>query len=417
MNKQKNPVNPVYPVQKEGPVPPPSSAPVVAQPISRSAVYFAGFVALGLAMAIIGPTLPILAENTGSQISQIGILFTVRSLGGLIGAPLTGRLYDRRPGHKILALVLLAMALMLALLPLGNHLWQLALVVFFLGIVEIGLDIGGNTLLMWLHGERVSPYMNALHFFFGVGAFFAPIILAQMLLLNEGPAGVRWTYWLIALLMLPVAAWVWRTASPESPEKANGNQNARPVPRLILFFLIALFFLYVGAEVSFGGWIYSYALQQGLATAVSAAYLTSLFWGALMVGRLISVPLARWVPPRGMLAGALVGCLFSSALLLSRPDSMPVLYAGTAAMGLFMAVIFPTLLSFAERRMTISGRVTSWFFIGATLGAMSLPWLAGQVLDRVSPLAFLGLVAAILVAEMVVFLLLVLISWTRPEKR
>ena len=53
----------------------------------------------------------------------------------------------------------------------------------------------------------------------------------------------------------------------------------------MLVTLIALFFfLYVGAEVSAGGWIYSFALKSGIATVSSAAYLTSVFWAAFTAG-------------------------------------------------------------------------------------------------------------------------------------
>ena len=115
-----------------------------------------------------------------------------------------------------------------------KHEKKITQAIFLLGMVEIGLDIGGNTLLMWLHGERVSPYMNALHFFFGVGAFLAPLILAQMLLLNDGPAGVRWTYWLLALLMLPVALLMALTASLKFSNlfafSAGAEKKRSPLP-------------------------------------------------------------------------------------------------------------------------------------------------------------------------------------------
>ena len=50
-----------------------------------------------------------------------------------------------------------------------------------------------------------------------------------------------------------------------------------------------------------------------------------------------------------------------------------------------MASVFPTTFSLAERRMTITGRITSYFFVGVTLGAMTVPWLIGQLFDRYTP--------------------------------
>ena len=38
-----------------------------------------------------------------------------------------------------------------------------------------------------------------------------------------------------------------------------------------------------------------------------------------------------------------------------------------------VASIFPTTLSLAERHVTITGQVAGWFFVGASLGGMSLP--------------------------------------------
>jgi len=67
-----------------------------------------------------------------------------------------------------------------------------------------------------------------------------------------------------------------------------------------------------------------------------------------------------------------------------------------------MASIFPTTLTLAERRMTITGRVTGWFIVGASAGSMSLPWLVGQLFERTGPRAamfvvFIALAAAALV--------------------
>jgi fucose permease len=50
-----------------------------------------------------------------------------------------------------------------------------------------------------------------------------------------------------------------------------------------------------------------------------------------------------------------------------------------------MASIFPTVLVWAERRMSMTGTVTSMFLVGASLGAMFLPWLIGQLFEAMGP--------------------------------
>ena len=132
--------------------------------------------------ASLGPTLPGLAENTGSDIAQISYLFTARSFGYLLGSLRGGRAFDRVKGQSLMAGLLFCMAGMMALVPLARSLWFLAALLLILGLSEGAIDVGGNTLLVWVHRERVGPYMSALHFFFGIGALIAPLIAAQFLL-------------------------------------------------------------------------------------------------------------------------------------------------------------------------------------------------------------------------------------------
>ena len=127
--------------------------------------------------------------------------------------------------------------------------------------------------------------------------------------------------WLWALLLcLPVALWLSRFPSPVPPKNARvlpedsghlSESDPAAVPahagagRAKIVLLIALLLLfYVGAEVAFGGWIYTYAVALDLSDVTTAAYLTSAFWGALTVGRLLAIPLATRFRPRSILFAA-----------------------------------------------------------------------------------------------------------------
>ena len=370
----------------------------------KTAAYYAAFVALGLANASLGPTLPGLAEQTQTRLSEISYLFTARSLGYLLAALLGGRLYDRQPGHTLMATMLLLMAAMLALAPLVPALWLLMLILLLLGIAESGLDVGGNTLLVWVHRDKVGPFMNGMHFFFGVGAFLSPIIIAQALLLG---GGITWAYWTLALLMLPAAIWLLRQSSPSLPA-VSASEPARPINGALVALIALFFFLYVGAEVSYGGWIFTYTVARGLGSETAAAYLTSAFWGSLTAGRLLSIPVAARLRPRAILGLGLAGCLGSVAVILLWPHSLTAVWLGTLSLGLSMASIFPTTLSLAERHLPISGRVTGWFFVGASLGGMSLPWLIGQLFEAIGPHVTILAITAALIAAVAVFVTLML---------
>jgi MFS transporter, FHS family, Na+ dependent glucose transporter 1 len=374
------------------------------QALLKTVGYYAAFIALGLVSASLGPTLPGLAKNTSSQLSQISLLFAARSSGYLAGSLFGGRLYDRMTGHPVMSGSLLLMAGMMGAAPLLTQLGMLAGAIFVLGMAEGALDVGGNTLLVWVHQEKVGPFMNGLHFFFGVGAFLSPLIIAWAM--PENGTIVR-AYWTLALLQLPAALWLLRLSSPAGHATSADVSSERPNGRLVTL-IVLFFFFYTGAEVAFGGWIYSYAVGLRLSSHAVAAYLTSAFWGALTLGRLLAVPLAVRFPSRSILLADCLGCLTSLAILLLGSHSLTATFVGTCGGGLSMASIFPAALSLAQGRMRITGQVTGWFFVGASAGGMVLPWLIGQFFETVGPRAtivilFIDMTAAMTVLAILTF--------------
>lgn len=365
--------------------------------------YFLAFIALGMTSAALGPTLPALAEQTSTQLSGISFLFATRSLGFLVGSIMAGRVYDRLPGHPLLIGLLLLMGFSLAFVPVVSQLWLLTIIMFLAGFVESGVDVGSNTLLVWRFGQKVGPYMNSLHFFFGVGAFLSPIIIAQTVLVS---GGIRLAYWVLALSVLPAVFFFLRFPSP--PIRLRDTAVHGGKTNLLLIVLVAAFlFLYVGAEVAYGGWIYTYATTLGLSSVTAAAYLTSFFWGALTLGRLLSIPLTAKLHPQKLLGGALTGCLLSMGVLLAGQNSIVALWVGTIGLGLSMSVIFPTTISLAEHTLSLNSQMTSYFFMGAALGSMSIPWLIGQLFERIGPIVTMLTIFITLLLAAVVFGLLI----------
>jgi FHS family Na+ dependent glucose MFS transporter 1 len=366
--------------------------PVTASPaltnrrrLLRAFAYYAAYVALGLSISAMGPTLPGLADQTASSLSQISIIFTANSFGYIFGSLLGGRLFDRRPGHPVLAVTLFSIALMLFAMPLLPARWLLIVVFLLLGAAMGVLDVGGNTLIVWLFGHQVGPYMNALHLSFGVGAFLSPMIIDRMVILS---GGIRWAYWLLALLVAPVAVWVLRVPSPAHPQGEDHTAAGSAAGRGYLWLTIliaALMFMHVGAELSYGGWVFSYAVALRLGPETTARLLNSVFWGALTLGRLVAIPLAVRLRPSTMLLLDLIGAALSLAVMIVFPGWTPGVWIGTFGFGFSIASLFATCMNFAENRMPITGRVTAIMLVGANLGSMSLPWIIGQFFESVGP--------------------------------
>jgi len=369
---------------------------------STTLAYYIAYIALGMSVAALGPTLFGLAENTETTLSQISILFTAMSLGGMIGSLIGGYLYDNIIGNPVMGLALIGMTLGLALTPIIPTLWLLSLVIFLLGIVVGITDVGGNILLVWLHRDRVEPYMNTLHFFFGVGAFISPLVIAQALNYTDD---VRWAYWILATLALIASFQLFRTPSPVAPV-ASEQAPLRPAKPLIITLLVLFFFLFVAGEISYAGWIAPYVVASDLATEANAAYLTSLFWGALTIGRLISIPLAFRFSLKVILWSDLLLCMLGLLIILVWPQTLTMVGVGTILVGLGMASLFPAGISLAERSMTVTGRITSFLLVGGSLGSMSIPWIIGQLFEPIGPQSVLWIITGVMGGALVLLVIL-----------
>ncbi len=378
----------------------------------QTAAYFGVMVSLGLANAALGPTLPRLAAQAGVTIGAVSILFSARSLGYLCGSLLSGRLYDRLPGHPVMAAAALLLSAMLLLVPHAPVFWILVGIAGGWGLAESGLDVGSNALLIWVHGHAVAPYMNALHFCFGLGALLSPIIVARMMALSGTHASA---YNVLAVLVFPVVLLAFLPGP--RPPVANAEHAGMQRPTGLLPLIMAFFFLHVAAEASFGGWIYTYALRRGLADEASAAYLTAAFWAALTVGRLLSILISARLRPRTLLLGGLAGALASVAVIAGWPADPAALWLGTAGSGLCIGPMFAATVLLAERRMPISGATTAWFFVGTSCGAMTVPYIIGQLFEWRGPQMLLLAIAVVLLLAMLVLAALLAFFPVRPGSR
>jgi FHS family Na+ dependent glucose MFS transporter 1 len=355
--------------------------------------YFALFIYLGLGAAVLGPTLPALAEQVGLPVTEVSGLF-LAGVGFTAGTALASRLFDRMPGHLLLAGAQLFSAALLVVIPLMPSLWLLMLVIAVKSVADGMINTGGNTLLMWTHGDRVGPYMNALHFFFGLGAFVAPFIVAQVVAI---PGGYRWAYWILAavggLISTRLLTLRGGPRPPQHAAGADGGQAARtPVTHPVVLSALAFLFFYVGGEIAFGGWLYTYATELSLASVTSAAYLTSAFWLAFTVGRLLSIPMASRFRPAAIVLTALSGCLLVLAALIALPGSSAVLWAAAVALGFCLAPIYATGFTLAGQSVQLSARVSGVILLGDSLGGLLLPYLVGPVIERFGPRALTYLI-------------------------
>jgi FHS family Na+ dependent glucose MFS transporter 1 len=376
--------------------------------------YGIAFVALGLGLSSIGPLLPYLAENVKVSFAQISFVFTASSLGYMAGSAGGGRLYDRFKGHRLMVIALSLLIASLFLFPVTNVFYVLLALMFMAGLGQGLIDVGGNLNLLWIFQARVGPYMNALHFAFGVGAFLSPIIVHNVMQWSGGL--LTWPFWALAILSIPSYVGLVLLSSPKNPEKEAIEENKKTVNVRLVILMVLLFFIYCGVEGGFGGWIFTYATTLNITGQTGASYMNSFFWGALTLGRLVSIPLARKIAPSRLLLTNFGLAIAFMGLILVFPLNTVVLWIGSIGLGLSFSSIFPTLMSLAESRLQITGAVTGYFFLGVSLGAMSIPMLLGQIFDYIGHVQIMTALMVLLGLGLVVLLALIITSNSLGEK-
>jgi len=378
--------------------------------LGLSAVYFAAFLGIGLLIAAPGPCLRLFADRVGASLDQISSIFVGRALGYLAGTVCGGIALDKVPerANLMLSLGLIMTGVSSAAIALADSFPLLALLVGTQGITMGLLDTGGNVMLIRLHGAAaVEPFMQALHFFFGLGAFLSPLLLHQTLAQfgDYNAAFVIFGGYLavVGIVLAPIS-------SPAGPPKAEVDPKAasallpsmheRPVVLSASIFLG----VYVGLEVAFGAFIHLFAVEgpAGMASG-TAQLLTSAYWGGIAAGRLIAVPLSLKLTAVQMMQLDLVGSCVGGVVLLMFQDSKVVLWAVAAGFGLCMASIFPTALNVAGTVIDVDGKVATFLVVGAAFGEMVSPFVTGLLFEHSGSSALPQVTVASTIAQAAIF--------------
>lgn len=374
-------------------------------------VMCAAFLGLGMAISVLGPTFPDLAANVDSTVGNISYIFVGRSLGYLGGSVLGGVLFDHINQHLLLGLSMLATCAGLFVLPWCKKAIFLTGVMSIVGTSMGFLDTGGNVVIMNTWGDEAGPHVQALHFSFALGALLAPILaklipeilpldeihfkeIQQLLGVNKTsqelldmPLGIRksmLSYIVIATYILLVSLFLFilycKSQSNQSAAKSTEEKiQTAKYHNALIFLLCFFFFCYVGAEVAYGSYIFTYAITTAGMDHDIAAGLNSVFWGVFAAVRGLAICFATCLYPGTMLLLSVIGCAVASLYLLLFHTHPIVLWVGSALYGASMATTFPSGFSWAQQYTTIGGKSASLFVVGAALGEMAIPASVGYL--------------------------------------
>jgi MFS transporter, FHS family, glucose/mannose:H+ symporter len=352
-----------------------SNGPVSAQALTFAA--YAAFVPIGIATVLLGPMLPTLSARWSLNYSQAGALFTVQYLASTAAVALSGVMVSRWGFRFAMKAGLLLMSAGLALLLAGPKMMGILCIAASGG--GIGLAVpAANLLVAEVNPGRRSARLNLLNFCWSTGSVACPFLVAAAAKSHRLPLFLAAVAGFALLVAIGIAAMPSYIVEPNAAKDA-GQSKAPAIhwKNGVLLILAVLFFLYVGVENGFGGWIASYAKSLGSLTPALSVMTPSFFYTALMLGRWLAPVLLRMTDEiRLVQVGLLVACAGMAGLILSHGLRGVIVSASLAGLGL--SYVYPITISVLSQEFgPASSRVGSLMFTMSNLGGGLMPWMVG----------------------------------------
>ncbi|AZN39094.1 MFS transporter [Paenibacillus albus] len=386
------------------------------------------YLVTGLGQLVIGSIMEPMVHAYGIDYSDGGQLVMHQFLGGMVGIMFAPWLIAKR-GKKFVLLLSFAFIIIPEFLYATLPPWGVMLTIAPFAGIGLGMtEAVVGSLIIGYSGEKANTAMSRVETFFGVGALLIPfagaaLIQAGLWKLSFSFVGtlsvITFALWLFCwpkLLDRPAAsAEIAAAASHGSQALGSGSagskKKSKAQMRIILASCALFFFVYVGLEMSYINYLPSLLVHTNGLPESSATLAISLFWGAMVIGRLISGQIADRI---GGAMYLIVTCLVSAILFL-----MMTLFTGVVAafllafaVGFMMSGMFAIALVFANRATPgMTERTTSLLMACGGIGGGLLPKAAGWFLDQHGPDSVRWLFAG------TALLLLAVIVWTVVSAR
>lgn len=343
----------------------------------------AGFVVIGVITASLGPLIPVYTRKWGITDAQAGFFFPAQYFTSVVGVIATSWLLPRFGPSKVLGVGFFFLTVGMAFL--GVSPWYLT--AFCVTVSGFGYGLCNPTTNLrgtQLPSSNVAAAVSLLNFSWGVGAVACPFIVAALI-----PwIGLRGFGVCVAIFTAALCATHYfrkvpmRSDTVQKPKHSLADWKEKlAVSQAIP--LVFLFFLYVGTEASFGGWVG--ALEKRLPSTEHASALAiapSVFYGFLLFGRgLAPLALRHFTTVRITMGGLLITSLGGTAIALAHTQL--VLLAGVAAAGFGCAALFPVYVTWlADIFRDDADWLGALFFSAGSLGGAVLPQVVGIIATK-----------------------------------
>jgi len=325
-----------------------------------------------------------LTQDLGHPAGQAGFALTVYGLGGLIGAPLAGRLSDRAGALRVMQIALLLSGTFLLVLPLARSLLAVLILIFFWAVIGEAVRPASLAALaaatppaqrkaaMALHRLAINLGMSVGP---AVGGFLAMTSFFLLFVIDGATSVVAAALLTGVLLRRPKGAGA--VTIPAAPSAVGVLRDRQMLAFMVAWFMVGAMFFQLDAAFPL------YVVRE---LGLSQTFFGLLFTLNTILIIFLEVPLnlstTHWTHRRGLVLGALL--LASSFAVLSFARSPATIAMSVVILTFGEMIVFPAAATYvgdlapADRQ----GEYMGAYWMALSLAMVVGPWVGTLVMER-----------------------------------
>lgn len=339
-------------------------------------MYYA-FLCSGAMSTLLGVVLPSMTQEYNLDYALSGNLISFHQIGNLCALLVVGFLPFIIGRKKTVLILGSGIVLGLLLMALTGNVWLLIFAFLLTGLGRGTFSNITNVVVGQYVGKKAAG-LNILHGCFSVGAFLSPFIAIAFISNWKAPIYIVAFFMFISLVFI-------FTSDLENKKVKRKEDNSISFVKSFPFWLNTfILFFYLCTEAPLMGWLVTYFKDSGIMDDGIAKLMQSIWWIMMLLGRLLCAYISTRIKNKNLfilIMGIFMALSFT--FMITRVTTLPAV-AGLLLLGLFMAGVYPTVLSTMPSNYNGSMVATGICIGTATLGAILMPSVVGWVAKQTS---------------------------------
>lgn len=356
------------------------------------ATYYS-FIVVGANDGSYGALIPYLQKYYDADYAAVSVVF-LSSFIGYATAALINHSIHVRFGQRGVAILGCGMHIIAYLAVTRHPPYPILIAIFILAGLGNGIiDASWNA---WIGAMADSSMvMGLLHAFYGLGAALAPLIATTLFT----KSGWQWYefYYIMALagavefVTSVVAFWNARgightvETAPADDEQLQSQQQKSPTVQALAlpstWIISAYLFVYVGSEVTVGGWLLTFLVDLRHTAPFAAGIANFAYWAGITGGRVVLGFLTPYLKKQKTAVTVyLIGCV-AAQLIFYTVDNFVASAIAITCLGFFLGPLFPEAVIAQTKILPKHLHVAAVGFACAlgSAGGCTFPFITGAI--------------------------------------